>query len=431
MHAALLPRNERQRVAALHKLHILDTPPEPSYDRIVELAARLFDMPIAVVAFVDSARQWFKAAVGTDLRETDRDGAFCAHSILRDDDEAFIVSDALGDSRFSGSPLVTGDLGVRFFAGQPVRAPGGERIGTLCVIDRRPRLWEERDAAILRDLALLVEQLLARPDNDAAEALRRSESHEALVMETMHDGLVSQDRDGYIIQWNAAAERLLGLTGAQLVGRTCLDPRWQAVHADGTAWPGDDHPAMQALRSGLPVRDETMGIERPGDGRAWLQLNSTPVVEPDGVVSGVVTTFVDISAEVQAGHENTAKATVMQTPVGAYDMRLVESALERFTAQLRSAVTQFEREITLTERNLDAVRGGIELRAMLSGSTTSTSRDNLTGAISSVEEARRVARLHLFRGLLAEGCSIGDVARIWGVSRQLASRILREGRADG
>jgi DNA-binding response OmpR family regulator/phosphoribosyl 1,2-cyclic phosphodiesterase len=153
-----LPANERERIWALRRLNILDTPPEERFDRLTRLARRLFEVPIALVSLVDSERQWFKSCQGLAVRETPREVAFCAHAILSLD--ALVVSDALKDERFADNPIVTGEPHVRFYAGQPLAAPDGSRVGTLCIIDHRPRELSESDLEALRDLAALVEQEL-------------------------------------------------------------------------------------------------------------------------------------------------------------------------------------------------------------------------------------------------------------------------------
>lgn len=159
MPAAPLPPDESQRLAALRELLILDTPPEERFDRIVRFAADEFDVPIALVSLVDAHRQWFKARVGLDVCETGRDAAFCAHAIL--EPEVMVVEDALADPRFVDNPLVNGAPGIRFYAGAPLQV-GGRHVGTLCVIDVRPRGFDATDASILRAMRALVEEELAR-----------------------------------------------------------------------------------------------------------------------------------------------------------------------------------------------------------------------------------------------------------------------------
>jgi len=155
---APLPEDEVRRIGALHELEILDTPPEQRFDRYTRIAATLFDVPIALVSLVDTDRQWFKSAHGLDAEETPRDMAFCAHAILTDD--ILLVPDALQDPRFADNPLVTENPRVRFYAGVPLKAADGSRIGTLCVIDHRPRYMDDSRLTLLRDLGGLVEREL-------------------------------------------------------------------------------------------------------------------------------------------------------------------------------------------------------------------------------------------------------------------------------
>lgn len=154
---APLPPNEAERLRVLREAGVLDTPPEERFDRITRLARRVFDVPIAMVSLVDAERQWFKSRQGIELRETPRDLSFCAHAILGD--RPFIVSDALVDPRFADHPSVSGELRVRFYAGRPVRI-AGRRVGTLCLVDRRPRDLRDDDLRVLDDLATLVEHEL-------------------------------------------------------------------------------------------------------------------------------------------------------------------------------------------------------------------------------------------------------------------------------
>ena len=156
---APMPENETQRQAALNQLGILDTGQEERFDRITRIAAEAFDVPIALVSLVDSDRQWFKSCVGLDVKETPRDMAFCAHAIL--ENEVLVVPDALLDPRFADNPLVTGDPHVRFYAGYPLQLADGHCIGTLCLIDTRPRQLDDGKINMLRDLGHLAETELS------------------------------------------------------------------------------------------------------------------------------------------------------------------------------------------------------------------------------------------------------------------------------
>lgn len=155
--AAPLP-NEFERIAELLRYNLLDTPSEPEFDEIVQLAALVCDSEIALISLVDDRRQWFKAKFGLDAEETPRDFAFCAHAIQGTD--LFEVSDASVDIRFHDNPLVTDEPKIRFYAGQPLQSVDGHCLGTLCVIDRYPRQLTPSQRFCLRVLAKQVERLL-------------------------------------------------------------------------------------------------------------------------------------------------------------------------------------------------------------------------------------------------------------------------------
>jgi len=154
---AELPANETQRLAALAAYDVLDSLPEAAYDDITHLASEICEAPIAAVSLIDEGRQWFKSEIGLGVDETPRDQAFCAHAILGT--ELMVVPDARGDARFVDNPLVIGDPKIRFYAGAPLTAPGGEVLGTLCVIDHVER---KLTAAQERSLVALASQVMAQ-----------------------------------------------------------------------------------------------------------------------------------------------------------------------------------------------------------------------------------------------------------------------------
>ncbi|RAR83198.1 GAF domain-containing protein [Paracidovorax anthurii] len=161
---APLPDNEAERLRALRDLMLLDTSPEERFDRVVRFAAEQLDAPMALVSLVDEQRQWFKSRIGIALEETARDISFCAHAILQP--EVFIVEDARLDHRFAGNPMVTGEAHIRFYAGAPLQAPGGERIGTLCVLDTEPRALNGTEIAVLHALQQLINEAIAGEEGE-------------------------------------------------------------------------------------------------------------------------------------------------------------------------------------------------------------------------------------------------------------------------
>lgn len=153
------PENEEARLAALHSFDILDTAPDKGFDDLVAIAAAIFAVPMATVSLIDSERQWFKARIGIAEPETPRECSFCAHAIL-EPDVVLVVDDATQDARFVDNPLVTGEPGIRFYAGAPLVTSDGFALGTLCVIDHQPRQIEPSQVEALRALSRQASYLM-------------------------------------------------------------------------------------------------------------------------------------------------------------------------------------------------------------------------------------------------------------------------------
>jgi GAF domain-containing protein len=159
---APIPEDEARRLASLKSLGLLDTPPDPRFDRITRLASRYFAVPIALISLVDRDRQWFKASVGLDIVETSREASFCAYTVV--DRKTVVVNDALADDRFAENPLVIGEPRVRFYAGAPLILSNGTCLGSQCLMDTRPRWFAADDTRLLEDLRdLAVSELEREP----------------------------------------------------------------------------------------------------------------------------------------------------------------------------------------------------------------------------------------------------------------------------
>jgi len=166
MQTAPLPSNESERLQALRSLE-LDDQSEERFDLLTRLATEIFNVPIAFVSFIERDRQWFKSRIGLPVVEAPRDVSFCAHAIL--DDDTLVIPDTHQDPRFADNPLVTGNPFIGSYMGQPLRAPDGEKIGTLCIADHEPRNFTPELAGMLRRLAILVEQELRMGNLIAAQ----------------------------------------------------------------------------------------------------------------------------------------------------------------------------------------------------------------------------------------------------------------------
>lgn len=244
-----VPEDEEARLAALSEYRVAGTAPEDRFDAIAQLAAEMFEAPLAFVSLVGHDRQWLKARVGTDMAETPRCAAFCTYTILQD--AALVVPDALADPRFARNPLVQGEPHLRFYAGAPLVTGRGHRIGSLCVADTRSRspLTPREERILTRLAGLVVAQLDLRREAFVSRTVRA-------LAETTDLALLSTDENGVTLFANRAAETLFGYAAAELVGRSVnmlVPERFRKLHDAGFAW----------LRDGAPSKLSGRTVELP------------------------------------------------------------------------------------------------------------------------------------------------------------------------
>ncbi len=211
------PHNETDRLAALERYGILDTPSDAVLDGITQAAADLCETPIALISLIDSTRQWFKSCIGMSVRETSRDLAFCAHAIL-DPTELMEVEDTFLDERFADSPLVTGEPKIRFYAGKPLVTAERHVLGTLCVIDDKPRRLTDAQRDGICRLAQVVVDLL-----EERQASRIGAIDHAVEQTARHGVLITDpNRSGNPITYaNRAIEKITGYSKTELIGNNC------------------------------------------------------------------------------------------------------------------------------------------------------------------------------------------------------------------
>ena len=319
---ASLPSNETARLNALRTLAILDTPPEERFDRITRLASRLFEVPIVLVSLVDANRQWFKACYGLDSSETGRDISFCGHAILSDN--ILVIPDAREDERFWDNPLVTGDPFVRFYAGYPLSGPTGHKLGTLCLLDTKPRQFTQADREALTDLAKLVEKELGSADMEqSVRIIRESEVTtrklaEDLAMQkdlTTHlfeqcaVPVIGLNLQHEVILWNKAAEELTGFRASELLDTT---DQWRPFYDHPRPILGDmiidqAYDQMKTLYGQFAYKasEATGALYAEGwftriNGKArYLQNDSRPVYDKDGKLIAAITTMLDVTEQKQ------------------------------------------------------------------------------------------------------------------------------------
>ncbi|MEH3053779.1 MAG: diguanylate cyclase [Patulibacter minatonensis] len=286
------------RLRALEQTHHLGA--DGVFDRLAHRAVEVVDAAGGLASLIDGGQQVFISQIGLDepwasLGEAPADRSFC--SLVVDMAAPLIVGDARLDDRLVACPAVR-DHGVVAYAGFPLRA-GGRCIGALCVFDRVPREWSERELVILAALAesasAELDLHLALADRDAADEASQGEVRYRSLASAMAAGVVLQDRFGVIRDCNRAAQQLLGLEAAHVLGRSSLDRRWRSVYPDGRDMPGTEHPAMRTLETGEPLRDQVLGIHRPDGALVWLSVSTEPLFDEFGEPESVVVTFADIT----------------------------------------------------------------------------------------------------------------------------------------
>ena len=148
------PANEQERIETLKKYNLLDTPPDGTFDRITALAAMIFKVPIAIISLVDIDRIWFKSQYGLDVKQINRDPGLCASAILSND--LYIIESAKDDPRSLANPLVAGEFGLQFYAAAPLHTEENHNLGTLCLIDQKPRAFSKEERQMLKHLGDIV-----------------------------------------------------------------------------------------------------------------------------------------------------------------------------------------------------------------------------------------------------------------------------------
>jgi diguanylate cyclase (GGDEF)-like protein/PAS domain S-box-containing protein len=325
---APLPEDERERLTALREFGILDTPVEPEFDRLTALAAHICNAPMALISLVDAERQWFKSAYGLNIRETPREDAFCAHAILSDG--TMVIPDATADDRFKDSPLVTGGIRIRSYAGAPIKAEG-HRLGALCAIHTEVTQLDERQITALELLAAQVASLIEtkhqliiaedarfRLEEKAADLMfardtlqsqadqlinmaeerdllnRRNDQSQRFIqtlLATMPIPIFARDTDGVVTHANPAYSSLFNSPDG-IIGKHVSDilPDYYAEAILNTD--------REMFRTGqkTEVRERRLDY---GDGREArdIVVSQSLLVTDDGTFEGVVGGIMDVTAE--------------------------------------------------------------------------------------------------------------------------------------
>jgi len=269
MQVAPIPKNENERLAALKKLKLLDTPPEERFDRITRIATQLFGMPISTVTMVDDRREWFKSVKGLPDKEGERAVSFCGHAMLEDD--MLVIPDAKLDERFADNPMVVGKPFIRSYAGVPLKSIDGQSVGAFCVKGHEPRVFTEAEKDILRGLAKWAELEMNQHELYKELVELRDETREMqIIFETSDDLIGVADLDGYFKKVNPAFGSVLGYDEKEML----KTPFMELIH------PEDKETTMREmgrLSKGEKVTRFSVRFRKKGDGYVWLQWNATPI----------------------------------------------------------------------------------------------------------------------------------------------------------
>lgn len=307
----IIPDDDNARLNALHRYRILDTPQEKALDKVVQLAAEVFQVPVAMIALVGAEQIFYKAAVGMgNLRQGGRGQGLCALAVLQQ--ECTVIENALEDPRLERNPLVHGPFGLRFYAAAPLITPDGFRIGTVCIVDTKPRPFTQHDEKVLKGMAgVAMEQIELRLTNLEAmeiqldinsrleenyQALKASERRFQTILDTMAEGIGIIDKTGQLTYANSMAQRILGLSQSEIKERTYDDPKWQNLRIDGSPLPQDEHPMSIMMNTGMAVYDYEIAVQPPEAERLYISINAAPIIDQDtGEVTGGIGTFMDVT----------------------------------------------------------------------------------------------------------------------------------------
>ncbi len=315
MKIAPLSEYESERLNALSSYNILDTPPEAEFDGMVQLASSICNTPIAAISLVDQERQWFKAITGLDAKETSRDLAFCAHTILQKD--IMVVADALMDDRFQDNPLVTAEPKIRFYAGAPLITSDGYSLGTICVIDRVPRELSEEHALALKVLASHVVtqfelRLANRKISQHLDEIRQTKTMLSTLINASPDFICFKDGEGRWLTANKSGLELFHLNAENYKGKTELELAEQThplYRESFQQCQGSDEVTWQSRKL---TRDEEH-IPQPEGGERIFDTYKVPLFNDDGSRHGMVVLGRDITERKQAEEELRLAASIFES----------------------------------------------------------------------------------------------------------------------
>ena len=332
--SAISANHESARVQALKRYGILDTDQEQLYDDFTRLAAQICDTPISLISLVDEDRQWFKSKFGITIDQTPKEYAFCSHAIPHPN-ELLVVNNALEDERFAGSPLVTGEPHIRSYAGAPLVTAEGYAIGTLCVIDQKPRDLTQEQLSALRILARqIVTQLDAQMNvkllNEIALQLEAEQEETQLILDSVPAYVFFKDTQNNILRVNKPVAESLGKPASEIEGQptTLFYPEFAEDFYK------DDLEVIQSKRAKLGIVERINTDD--GDLR-WIRTDKIPIANKHGEIERLLALALDIT-ELK---ETEQSLRVSQDKLRQINANL-EELVEQKTAELAASKAQYE-----------------------------------------------------------------------------------------
>lgn len=302
MKPAPIPADEAERLATLKRYAILNTNRECAFDKITTLTSEIFDVPIALVSMIDADRQWFKSTHGIDIQETPRDLAFCAYTIL--EDSVSCIRDATLDPRYAEHPSVTGEIGLRFYCGAPLIADDGHRLGTICILDTRPRPeFSEKQCQHMASLAsIVVEQLEMRSVTGDVQAeiegrlqaqhkVAETESQIRALIQHVPTGIALLDMHGNYVassdSWRAFMAAINTESGTSSISDVLsLRPAWRKAFNDAMV--------------GKTTRNAEDPVQMHDGTIEYLRWETGPWKSEDGEMLGVIASSMLVTRQVEA-----------------------------------------------------------------------------------------------------------------------------------
>ncbi len=384
-----VPADEADRVASLHRLGLLDTEPSEGFDAVARVAATALRVPVVLVSLVDAERLWFKARAGLSARESPRQSSFCAHVVFQR--HPLAVRDAVADARFAKFALVTGAPQIRSYLGVPLYSSDGQPVGTLCAMDNQVREYGERELAVLRELAPIVEELLCTRHSapKADNVLQYAMEREKLFRETFElaaVGIVHTSLRGTILRINQRACAMLGYSVAQLRGLNFLD----ITHAEDL--PNNVREFKRALAGEFDSYRLEQRLLCKDQRYAWVSMSVSLKRSATRLPDYSIVVIDDISAKKHAETDLLKARDALQERLTQLEQRLRESEADLQAQGKRALEAAAALREAQDQQALEAAAALRETQAALQASNAKLATESATDGLTGLPNRRSFSR---------------------------------------